>query len=107
MTLQPGCDFSSAPAARKRIVVALGHQRAGRVTLARLLPFATLDGWGQWLADTPEWVGGLDFPFGLPRELVLQLGWPATWPEWMAHYAGLEPRAPRQPRAGLRPAGGS
>ncbi|MGJ7489269.1 DUF429 domain-containing protein [Variovorax sp. ZT4R33] len=109
MTLLLGCDFSSAPTARKPIVVALGHQRAGRVTLARVLPFATLDGWGQWLADTPEWLGGFDFPFGLPRELVLQLGWPATWPECMAHYAGLSRAEIRSAFAAFcdaRPVGG-
>ena len=29
------------------------------------------------MAGAPrEWVGGFDFPFGLPRELVEHLGWP-------------------------------
>lgn len=59
------------------------------MTLSQLLPFTTLDGWGQWLSDTPAWVGGFDLPFGLSRELVLELGWPPTWPELMAHYAAM------------------
>lgn len=88
-TLLLGCDFSSAPTARKPIVVALGQERGGRVTLSHLLPFTTLDAWGQWLNDTPAWLGGFDLPFGLSRELVMQLGWPATWPELMAHYAAM------------------
>jgi hypothetical protein len=38
--------------------------------------------------------GGFRFPiwsaaFGLPRELVEHLGWPAVWPALMAHYAAL------------------
>lgn len=94
MTPQPplllGCDFSSAPSARKPIVVALGAVRGARVTLSKLLPFATLDGWGQWLHDTPAWIGGFDLPFGLPRELVEHLDWPLEWQACMAHYAGLE-----------------
>jgi hypothetical protein len=89
MTLLLGCDFSSAPTSRKPIVVALGHERGGRVTLSQLLFFTTLDAWGQWLHDTPDWVGGFDLPFGLPRELVEHLGWPLSWRALMAHYAAL------------------
>ena len=84
-----GCDFSSAPSTRKPIVVALGHARGGRVTLSQLLSFPTLDAWGQWLHETPAWVGGFDLPFGLPRELVEQLGWPTQWRALIDHYAGL------------------
>jgi hypothetical protein len=90
-----GCDFSSAPSARKPIVVALGSERAGRVRLTRLEYFNSLDAWGDWLRATPEWVGAFDFPFGLPRELVAHLGWPLAWAPMMAHYAGL-------PREGIR-----
>lgn len=90
-----GCDFSSAPTSRKPIVLALGAAQEGGVRLSRLERFASLDAWRQWLADTPEWVGAFDFPFGLPRELVAQLGWPPQWPALIAHYAGLS-------RAGIR-----
>lgn len=92
MTSAPllGCDFSSAPSARKPIVVALGGVRGARVTLSKLLFFATLEAWGQWLHDTPAWIGGFDLPFGLPRELVEHLGWPLEWQACMAHYAGLD-----------------
>jgi hypothetical protein len=114
MTQQPaplllGCDFSSAPTARKPIVVALGAVRGARVTLSKLLPFATLEAWGQWLHDTPAWVGGFDLPFGLPRELVEQLGWPLEWRACMAHYAGLERAQIRDAFAAFcdaRPVGG-
>jgi hypothetical protein len=34
-------------------------------------------------------VGGFDMPFGLPRELIEQLGWPTDWEPLMRHYAGL------------------
>ena len=84
-----GCDFSSAPSARKPIVVALGSARDGGVELTGFETFATLDDWGRWLRATPAWVGAFDLPFGLPRELVEQLGWPRTWEPLIAHYAGL------------------
>lgn len=69
--------------------MALGTARAGRVTLSRLQTFASLDAWGAWLQETPAWLGGFDFPFGLSRELVIALDWPRTWPALMAHYASL------------------
>lgn len=86
-----GCDFSSAPTARKPIVVARGAVDARQrvVRLHRLDSFATLAAWADWLATTPAWIGGFDFPFGLPRDLVAALGWPDRWPALMAHYANL------------------
>ncbi len=84
-----GCDFSSSPSRRKPIVLALGQQAGGRVVLARLEKFGTLQEFAQWLAQPGEWVGGFDFPFGLPRELVEHLGWPTRWRDCIAHYAGL------------------
>lgn len=88
MSLQAllGCDFSSAPSRRKPIVLALGHEAAGRVVLERLEKIDTLAGFGDWMAQPRAWVGGFDFPFGLPRELVLQLGWPTQWGACMDHY---------------------
>jgi hypothetical protein len=87
-----GCDFSSAPTSRKPIVVASGTVEGHSVTLYRFEHFVSLDGWSAWLQATPEWIGGFDLPFGLPRELVEQLGWPLEWEALMAHYAAL-PRA--------------
>ena len=85
-----GCDFSSSPSRRKPIVVAHGELLRGRVVLGRLERFNTLAAWGAWLAAPGPWTGGFDFPFGLPRELVTQLGWPTDWLACMRHYAGLE-----------------
>ncbi len=104
-----GCDFSSAPTRRKPIVLALGSSVGGRVQLARLLPLATLDEFDHWLRQPGPWLGGFDLPFGLPRELVEHLGWPAAWPALMAHYAALSRADIRQTFAAFcdaRPAGG-
>jgi hypothetical protein len=84
-----GCDFSSSPSRRKAIVLALGHESRGRVALASLERFDTLPAFGRWLAQPRQWVGGFDFPFGLPRELVEHLGWPRQWLECMRHYTQL------------------
>jgi hypothetical protein len=84
-----GCDFSSSPTRRKPIVMALGVASGGRVVLDRLERLESLDAFAQWLAQPRAWIGGFDFPFGLPRELVEQLGWPLQWRECMEHYAAL------------------
>jgi hypothetical protein len=84
-----GCDFSSSPTRRKPIVLALGFHAAGRVVLTRLEKIETLQEFGDWLKEPRDWVGGFDFPFGLPRELVEHLGWPTQWRECMRHYGSL------------------
>jgi hypothetical protein len=91
MSTQPliGVDFSSRPTRRKPIVVAHGELSAGALTLSGLERFDRLESFGHWLAQPGHWVGGFDFPFGLPRELVLQLRWPTDWLGCMQHYAAL------------------
>lgn len=104
-----GCDFSSAPTARKPIVMALGTAESGRVALSGFECFDSLDAWGRWLAASPGWVGAFDFPFGLPRELVEHLGWPLQWTALIAHYCGLGRAEIRETFAAFcaaRPVGG-
>lgn len=84
-----GCDFSSAPHARKPIVIALGVLKDGRIQLLNLERFASLAAFEDWLAQPKAWVGAFDLPFGLPRELVQTLGWPTDWATCLAHYAAL------------------
>jgi hypothetical protein len=84
-----GCDFTSAPSRRKPITLALGQADRGRVLLHHIERFETLDAWGERLKVEGAWVGGFDLPFGLPRELVVTLGWPIDWAACMAHFASL------------------
>ena len=89
MALLVGCDFSSTPTRRKPVVLAFGEEIGGRVQLQRMAKLATLAEFSDWLRAPGPWIGGFDFPFGLPRELVEHLGWPTDWRECMRHYAGL------------------
>lgn len=84
-----GCDFSSRPSRKKPIVLALGSLIGGRVQLSKLEYLESLDAFAQWLRQPQCWVGGFDLPFGLPRELVETLGWPAHWEDCVRHYATL------------------
>ena len=84
-----GVDFSSAPSARKPIVVASGQRRGQVVLLEGLEALHTLDAFAALLQRPGPWLGGFDFPFGLPRELVQTLGWPQQWEALIRHYAAL------------------
>jgi len=84
-----GVDFSSRPSPRKPIVAARGTAAASTVTLTGFERYYDLAACGHWLAQPGDWVGGFDFPFGLPRALVEHLGWPADWLGCMRHYTAL------------------
>jgi Protein of unknown function (DUF429) len=86
-----GVDFTSSPSRRKAITVALGriNQQGTTVHLERL---QTINEWATFeaLLNAPgPWLGGFDFPFGLPRELVQYLHWPQSWAELMGYLTTL------------------
>ncbi|MEO5697931.1 MAG: DUF429 domain-containing protein [Burkholderiaceae bacterium] len=84
-----GIDFTSRPTRPKPITVALGRVSNGTVRLERIDSHVDFDSFARWLATPGPWLGVFDLPFGLPRELVLALGWPTEWPLLMRHYAAL------------------
>lgn len=104
-----GIDFTSAPRKKKGITIASGRL-AGDVfeleSLETLYDFAILS---DWLRHPGPWLGGFDFPFSFPRELIALLGWPTTWPALIRHVAALERTQLReifQSICNARPAGG-
>ena len=79
-----------------------------RVQLMKLERLDSLQGFADWLHQAGDWLGAFDFPFGLPRELVEQLGWPLQWADCMQHYASLSRQQIRDTFAAFcdaRPAG--
>jgi hypothetical protein len=90
MTLLIGCDFSSRPDRRKPIVIARGRLYGGVVTLQAIERLDSLDAFAAWLVAEPAWVGGFDFPFGLPRELLLAWDWPLQWLAAMQRFAATD-----------------
>jgi hypothetical protein len=84
-----GVDFTSAPRRGKPITVASGARSGDQICIDTL---DSLPDWGAfeaWLARPGPWIAGMDFPFGLPREAVADLGWPQDWPGLLAHCQGL------------------
>jgi hypothetical protein len=91
-----GIDFSGAQDAAKRIWITSGSTagkalriddcKSARELLAleehKNLSFAAL---GDYIKGKPGAIFGIDFPFGLPKELVIQ----KNWREFVAAFAGL------------------
>ncbi|MFM7142985.1 MAG: DUF429 domain-containing protein [Alphaproteobacteria bacterium] len=91
-----GVDFTSAPRTRKPIVVASGTLRGRTLRLTGTETFADWPGFESLLARPGPWIGGFDFPFGLPRETVATLGWPRRWDRLVARCAGFDRRSFRE-----------
>jgi len=82
-------DFTCAPRAAKPITVASGflqHKSLRLEGVERLPSFAAFE---AFLQRPGPWIGGFDFPFSLPRELVKDLGWPTAWRSLVAHCAAM------------------
>ena len=69
-----GVDFTCAPSRRKPITVARGHLVGAVLRLQALEALPTLAAFEALLAEPGPWLGGFDFPFGLPREFADALG---------------------------------
>ena len=94
MTARPGwpisgVDFTSRPRKQKPITVATGSMRGRAFELEGIEEYCDWEKYESWLNRDGPWVAGFDFPFGLPREAVRDLGWPATWHELVRHCRSL------------------
>lgn len=69
-----GVDFSSAPSARKPIVVAQGLRVGNVLRLRGLQTLPTMSDFEALLAKPGPWLAAFDFPFGLPRAFVQAQG---------------------------------
>ena len=84
-----GVDFSSAPSRKKPITLARARLLSPtRLRIEALEAIGSLPEFAQLLARPGPWLGGFDFPFGLPRELVLDVGWPTDWPALVRAFSG-------------------
>jgi hypothetical protein len=91
-----GVDFTSSPRAAKPITVALAWLQApregeapARLVFESLEAMVDFDGFEALLGAPGPWVGGFDFPFGLPREAVEALDWPREWTALVLHCAAI------------------
>jgi hypothetical protein len=74
-----GLDFTSAPHLRKPITYARCRFVKDRLSLESLGSLTSFAEFEDFLRRPGPWVAGMDFPFGQPRKLIENLGWPSAW----------------------------
>ena len=84
-----GVDFTSAPRSKKGITIASGHLLCDTFHLQSLTTLYDFTAFSAWLNQPGPWLGGFDFPFSFPRDLITQLDWPQQWAEMITHVASL------------------
>jgi len=84
-----GVDFTCAPRRAKSITVAGGLLKKNSLAIQEVEPLETFAAFEAFLARRGPWIGGFDFPFSLPLELVRDLGWPKPWLQLVAHCAAM------------------
>lgn len=84
-----GIDFTSAPARRKPITCALCTLHDDWLTLLECLSLPTFEEFEAFLRRDGPWCAAFDFPFGLPRPLLANLGWPRRWEDYIQFVAAL------------------
>jgi Protein of unknown function (DUF429) len=85
-----GIDFTSAPRKAKAITVAHASLSKSKLSIARVEHLESFVAFERFLATPGPWVGGFDFPFGLPRELVETLNWPCNWHALTQHMQTID-----------------
>jgi hypothetical protein len=83
-----GVDFTSRPRARKPITAAGGRCCSSTFRLDTIEEFSDWTLFESWLRRPGPWIAGFDFPFGVPREAVVDLGWPRQWPQLVDYCRG-------------------
>lgn len=74
-----GLDFTSAPTPKKPITLAECTLDENILEVRGNKALTDFSSFEAFLAAEDDWVAGIDFPFGLPRKLVTNLGWPELW----------------------------
>lgn len=84
-----GVDFTCAPRRAKPITLASGILKNDALRVDKIEKLESFEAFEAFLRRPGPWIGGFDLPFGLPRELVRDLGWPGSWKDLVAHCAAL------------------
>jgi len=84
-----GIDFTSVPGSRKFITCAQCRLDESDLSLEISFHIKSFDEFEDFLRQTGPLVAGMDFPFGQPRRLIENIGWPQTWEGYVRHVAGM------------------
>src|SRR5579884_2079119 len=78
-----GLDFTSVPSRRKPITCAACDLQDGLLQVQDFQSLTSFEDFENFLRSDGPWLAALDFPFGQPRKLIKNLGWPQNWADYM------------------------
>lgn len=78
-----GIDFTSVPKRRKPLTCLSCEFDGVLLNCNELIEFENYSKFEKFLISNGPWVAGIDFPFGLPRKFIENMGWPKSWPEYV------------------------
>jgi Protein of unknown function (DUF429) len=84
-----GFDFTSAPGRKKPITCAVCELQDHLLCVQDCLRLTSFEEFEAFLRSNGPWLAALDFPFGQPRKLISNLGWPETWEGYMQIIASM------------------
>jgi len=84
-----GLDFTSNPGLKKSITCAQCWLDDDVLSLESSIHITSFDEFEQFLRQPGPWITGMDFPFGQPRKLIENIGWPQTWEGYVRYLSIL------------------
>lgn len=77
-----GIDFTSAPSVGKPLTCAACVLNDGALVLETLVEWPAFHHLEAFLCSDGPWLAAIDFPFGLPAEFIVQVGWSPGWADY-------------------------
>lgn len=78
-----GIDFTSAPSKHKPLTCVTCLLENHVLRVEDFATFPDFEAFEAFLAQPGPWTAGLDFPFGQPLKLVMNLAWGTTWADYV------------------------
>lgn len=91
-----GIDFTSRPKRSKSITCLECVLDGDRLQAGDLTEWQHFDEFETALQRPGPWIAGIDFPFGLSRTFIENIGWPTTWQGYVTHVKNLDRKAFRE-----------
>lgn len=85
-----GIDFTSVPGRRKPITCTVCSLQENILQVQGNLNLISFGDFENFLRSNGPWLAALDFPFGQPRKLLENLGWPLDWTAYMQIVASMD-----------------
>ena len=85
-----GIDFTSKPCKSKPLTCLECEFDGSILRAGSLVEWNAFKEFEEFLESEGEWIAGMDFPFGLPRKFIENIGWPTTWESYVDYVGSLE-----------------